>query len=205
MLGSAFITTVTLVAVQLPLASPQQAALDSLIAERRQEGYGPGQIVSDGAADLTGDGHPDIAAVYTYQIGPARDRSGVQFLVVLVGQGSGFRALGPWVIGSKGHRLVEALEIDNGVIRLRGRKYLVGDPQCCPAGTFEMELAVVDGTLREVRGAWVRPAIRLGLTRWDLTAPEIDVVGMMQTVAKHSAGEAELAEWIRSHLIQDPQ
>ena len=45
----------------------------------------------------------------------------------------------------------------------------------------------------------------LGLNGWDLTAPEADVVGMMHAVAEHSAGEVELTEWIRYHLIQDPQ
>ena len=53
------------------------------------------------------------------------------------------------------------------------------------------------------RVAFMTAYIFLGLNGWDLTASEEEVVGMMHSVAEQSTTEAELAEWIRAHLVQD--
>ena len=42
----------------------------------------------------------------------------------------------------------------------------------------------------------------LGLNGWDLTASETDVVGIMLAAAEGSVSEAEIADWIRSHLVE---
>jgi len=44
----------------------------------------------------------------------------------------------------------------------------------------------------------------LGLNGWELTASEADVVGIVLAAAEGSVSEAELAEWIRSHLAAVP-
>ncbi len=158
MIGTLFVIGASLVAVQGSLSGREQFTLDSLMEARQQVGYGPAQIIAATSADLTGDGQPDVAAVYQYQIGPARDRSGTQWITVLVATDGRYAVVGPWLIGVKGRRLVQTMEVQGDTILLRGRQYLVGDAQCCPMGVFDLQLIVVDGALREHRGSWRRLA-----------------------------------------------
>jgi hypothetical protein len=156
MIGTLLAIGASLVAVQGSLNGGEQFALDSLMEARRRVGEGPAQIIAATSADLTGDGQPDVAAVYQYQIGSFRDRSGTQRITVLVATDGRYAVVGPWLIGAKGDRLVQTMEVQGDTIQLRGHQYLIGDAQCCPSGVFDQQLLVVDGALREHRGSWRR-------------------------------------------------
>ena len=41
----------------------------------------------------------------------------------------------------------------------------------------------------------------LGLNGWDLDAPEAEVVQTLLAVADHRCSEAELADWLRAHMV----
>jgi death-on-curing protein len=51
------------------------------------------------------------------------------------------------------------------------------------------------------RIAFLAMVIFLGLNGWDLEAPEADVVAIMLALAAGRCPEAELAEWLRSHIV----
>jgi death-on-curing protein len=53
------------------------------------------------------------------------------------------------------------------------------------------------------RIAFLAMVIFLGLNGWDLEAPEADVVAIMLGVAAGRCLEAELTEWLRSHIVSD--
>ena len=42
----------------------------------------------------------------------------------------------------------------------------------------------------------------VGLNGWDLTASETDVVGIMLAATERRVSLADLADWIRSHLVE---
>ena len=46
--------------------------------------------------------------------------------------------------------------------------------------------------------------IFLGLNEWDLEAPEAEVVQTLLAVADRRCSEAELAEWLRAHMVPEP-
>jgi death-on-curing protein len=51
------------------------------------------------------------------------------------------------------------------------------------------------------RIAFLAMVIFLGLNGWDLEAPEADVVAIMLALAAGRCSEAELVEWLRSHIF----
>ena len=55
------------------------------------------------------------------------------------------------------------------------------------------------------RIAFLAMVIFLGLNGWDLEAPEAEVVAIMLWVAAGRYPEAELAEWLRSHIVPDSE
>ena len=156
MIGTLLFIGASLVAVQGSLNGGEQFVLDSLLEAHQQVGDGPAQITAATSADLTGDGQPDVAAVYQYQMGSSRNRSGRQWITVLVAADGGYAVVGPWLFGAKGDRLVQTMELQGDTIQLRGPEWLVGDAQCCPSGVFDQQLIVVDGALRQLRGSWRR-------------------------------------------------
>ena len=54
------------------------------------------------------------------------------------------------------------------------------------------------------RIAFLAMVIFLGLNGWDLVAPEVEVVSTMLAVAAGQCMEAELALWLRKHMIALP-
>jgi len=54
------------------------------------------------------------------------------------------------------------------------------------------------------RIAFLAMVVFLGLNGWDLDAPEPEVVSTMLAVAAGEHGEAELAAWLRSHMVPAP-
>ncbi len=52
------------------------------------------------------------------------------------------------------------------------------------------------------RIAFLAMVIFLGLNGWDLVAPEVEVVSTMLAVAAGQCVEADLAEWLRKHMIE---
>jgi len=51
------------------------------------------------------------------------------------------------------------------------------------------------------RIAFLTMVIFLGLNGWDLDAPDAEVVTMMLAVAEKHRSEADLAAWVRSHMV----
>ena len=51
------------------------------------------------------------------------------------------------------------------------------------------------------RVAFLVMVIFLGLNGWDFVAPEVEVVSTMLAVAAGRCAEAELAEWLRKHIV----
>jgi len=51
------------------------------------------------------------------------------------------------------------------------------------------------------RIAFLVMVIFLGLNGWDFVAPEVEVVSTMLAVAAGRCAEAELAEWLRKHIV----
>ncbi len=51
------------------------------------------------------------------------------------------------------------------------------------------------------RIAFLAMVIFLGLNGWDLVAPEVEVVSTMLAVAAGQCVEADLAKWLRNHMI----
>mgnify|MGYP001811911422 CR=1 FL=1 len=52
------------------------------------------------------------------------------------------------------------------------------------------------------RVAFLTTYVFLGLNGWELTASETEVVTVMLAAAGSSMSEAELADWIRSHVVE---
>ncbi len=51
------------------------------------------------------------------------------------------------------------------------------------------------------RVAFLTMVIFLGLNGWDLDAPETEVITMMLATAEKRCSEADLAAWVRSHMV----
>lgn len=101
----------------------------------------------DALDDVDGDGLEDLVVVFTVEAAGGNDS--VQHMTVLQSS-KGWRPA-TTVVGRKGQRIVESIEVEEGPIIVLGTaEYAKGDADCCPSTESETRYRMVKGRLTPV-------------------------------------------------------
>ena len=106
------------------------AGISAYLEKNREEGSGPGIIVSKAEGVLVS-GRVQVAILYTYQIGESRNRSFFQYVAVF--DSPSFSIPQRIRVGVNGAQTFDTISIENETITLHGKKWVKKDPLCCPS------------------------------------------------------------------------
>jgi hypothetical protein len=96
-------------------------------------------------SDIDGDGQDDFLVVFSVEGVGGGGNHTIQFLAA-------FTSANEWAptlvrVGARGERLVDAIDVDQGVIILRTLEYLKKDARCCPSGRGALRYRFQKGQL----------------------------------------------------------
>jgi hypothetical protein len=95
--------------------------------------------------DLNGDGRVDYVVLYTIENG----NNYSTYLVALLQETRGYRAIAPVKVGGRGKRFVHLDSVARGRIKLQVERFAASDPLCCPSLKSATEFSLKNGSLSE--------------------------------------------------------
>ena len=136
------------------LTAAEKQAIDAYIKASQPQGAGQPIVYLAKSADLDGDGNAEIILLYGYQPGPSNDQRGLQVLTVFAGGVPQAENQPRYIVGAKGYRHLQAVEILDSLVTLKGRFNVAGGSMEQLPAYGEVNYLYADGNLQEQGGWW---------------------------------------------------